>query len=205
MYFKHFPEILKPLGKHLVFNVPNTRNEIYITFDDGPHPEITPWVIEQLAAHNAKATFFVVGQQADQYPEIVRTLVAAGHAVGNHGFAHLSGWKTADSHYFSDIDRCRQIVESKLFRPPYGQITRAQAKQLKDQYRIIMWSSLSADFDDQYSADECVKYATNEATSGSIIVFHDSEKAWPRLKHALPKCLEFYTEKGFSMAALSQA
>lgn len=203
MYSKHFPEIIKPLGRDLVFNIKNPEKAIYITFDDGPHPEITPWVMEQLARFDAKATFFLVGENAETYPSIAIDLINAGHAVGNHSYHHLSGWKTENALYFENIDRCRQIVESNLFRPPYGQITRSQAKFLKQDYKIIMWSDLSADFDPKYSPEDCFKFATRKVELGSIIVFHDSEKAWPRLEKAFPMCLEYYAKQGFKMLAIS--
>jgi len=199
MYLKHFPHFLKPLGKHLVFNIPNNQNEIYLTFDDGPHPEITPWVLKTLAEYDAKATFFVIGEHALQNPELIQNIRNEGHAIGNHSYSHPSGWKTPSSEYYDDIDRCQEMVNSKLFRPPYGQITRAQSMKLKDQYSLIMWSDLSADFDDRYTPEACFEFATKKVGSGSIIVFHDSEKAWPRLKIALAKCLEFYAQNGFNM------
>lgn len=204
MYSKHFPSIIKPLGRDLIFNIKNQDNAIYITFDDGPHPEITPWVCEQLGRFNAKATFFLVGENAETYPSIALELLNAGHAIGNHSYHHLSGWKTENERYFDDIVHCNQIVESALFRPPYGQITRSQAKYLSHDYKIIMWSDLSADFDQKYAPEECFKFATRKVQAGSIIVFHDSEKAWPRLKKAFPKCLEHYANLGFEMKAISE-
>ncbi|MDP4662937.1 MAG: polysaccharide deacetylase family protein [Salibacteraceae bacterium] len=202
MYSKHFPDIIKPLGRDLFFDLKNDRNAIYVTFDDGPHPEITPWVMEQLALFNAKATFFLVGENAETYPKIALDLINAGHSVGNHTQNHLSGWKTDNATYFDNIALCKETVDTRLLRPPYGQITRSQAKHLKHEYDLIMWSDLSADFDPKYTADECVNFATRKVKSGSIIVFHDSEKAWPRLKNALPKCLTYYAEHGFNMEAI---
>jgi peptidoglycan-N-acetylglucosamine deacetylase len=199
MYFKHLPALLKPLGKDLTFNLPNDQNEIYLTFDDGPHPTITPWVLEELAKVEAKATFFLIGKNAEEHPDVVARIIEEGHSIGNHTYEHKSGWKTDDSDYLADVERCSKLVHSKLFRPPYGQISRSQAKTLKDQYRLIQWSDLSADFDPQYSADECFHFVSKKIESGSIVVFHDSPKAWPRLEALLPKCLEFYAHKGFKM------
>lgn len=201
-YPKHTPDIVKPLAKDLVFDLPNARNEIYLTFDDGPRPEITPWVLGQLDAVGAKATFFLLGKHAEEYPDLVGEIKARGHAIGNHSHTHLSGWRTKNSVYFADVNRCQTLTQSSLFRPPYGQITFSQAKGLRTQFRIIHWSDLSGDFDPALSADDCLKYATAKVKAGSIIVFHDSEKAWPRLEQALPKALAYYREKGFEMAAI---
>jgi peptidoglycan/xylan/chitin deacetylase (PgdA/CDA1 family) len=203
LYSKHFPEIIKPLGKDLIFDIKNDRNALFLTFDDGPHPVITPWVLDQLCRFNAKATFFLIGKNAEEHPEIVKKILEEGHSIGNHTQSHLSGWKTSNEAYYSDVRKCSNKVQSQLFRPPYGQITKRQSKHLKVDYDIIMWSDLSADFDKNYSSDDCVKFATNKVKSGSVVVFHDSDKAWSRLECALPKCLAFYSKKGFVMEAIS--
>ena len=203
MYFKHTPSIIKPLAKDLVFNLPNDRNAIYLTFDDGPHPEITPAVLDLLDEFSAKATFFLIGKHAKAHPEIVEEIKQRGHAIGLHGFNHLSGWKIDDATYIQEVQETPKHVDSKLFRPPYGRITLSQAKTLKKDYEIIMWSDLSADFDAQYSAQECFEFATRKVESGSIIVFHDSEKAEPRMLDALNLSLKYYKEKGFVMEAMS--
>ncbi len=200
IYLKHTIDIIKPLGKNLTFDIPNDFNEIYLTFDDGPHPRITPWVLDQLKVYDAKATFFLIGKNAEQYPEIIARMIDEGHSIGNHSFHHLSGWKSKNPEYFEDIEACASHVNSMLFRPPYGRITRSQSTHLKNQYRIVMWSDLSADFEKGVSIEHCFHYATNRVKSGSIIVFHDSEKAWPRLEKALPKCLKYYRNEGFRLA-----
>ena len=199
MYLKHVPNILKPLAKDLVFDLPNTTNSIFLTFDDGPHPEITPWVMDQLEAFDARGTFFLIGNNVERYPALLGSILERGHAIGNHSYSHISGWKTDDHLYLENVDECRTYVDSHLFRPPYGEISRSQSSRLTHDYRIIMWSLLSADFDANYSADQCVDFATRRVRSGSIIVFHDSEKAWPRLEKCLPRCLTYYAEKGFRM------
>ena len=201
-YPKHIPKIVRPLAKQLVFAIPNDADEVYLTFHDGPHPTITPWILEQLKAFSARATFFLVGQNAERYPAIVKDILDQGHRIGNHTHSHKNGWKTKSADYFEDINRCSEFVDSELFRPPYGRITRSQAIGLKENYRIIMWSDLSADFDSKLSSDDSVKFATRKVKSGSIIVFHDNDKAWPRLEKALPQCLKFYQEQGFLMSAI---
>ena len=201
-YLKHIPEIIKPFDKQLKFNISNANNEIYLTFDDGPHPTITPWVLDQLEAYSAHGTFFLVGENAQKYPELVLEIEQRGHRIGNHGQNHLDGWKTPIASYVQNVEECSQHVSSSLFRPPYGRITLSEAKKLQSDYKLIMWSDLSADFDASVSWERVVHHATHKVESGSIIVFHDSDKAWLRLKEALVPCLEFYQEKGFNMNSI---
>ncbi|MEQ9188793.1 MAG: polysaccharide deacetylase family protein [Cryomorphaceae bacterium] len=202
MYLKHTPSIIKPLAKDLVFDLPNDRKAIYVTFDDGPHPEITPDVLRLLDQYDAKATFFLIGKNAEEYPGIVKDIRAKGHSVGLHGYAHLSGWKTKNEIYVADIHRCHEHVPSTLFRPPYGEISLSQSKLLKKNYSIVMWSDLSADWDDSYSVEDCFRFATEKVKPGSIIVFHDSEKARPRMLKSLELALKFYADEGFVLEAI---
>lgn len=203
IYPKHIPDFIKPLSRHLCFDIPNDHREIYITFDDGPHPDITPWVLDQLKNFTAKATFFLIGENAERHPSLVNRILAEGHAIGNHTMNHVSGWKTKDAQYFRQIDECNKILGSKLFRPPYGQITHGQSIFLNQKFKIVMWSDLSADFDSKKTEEDCYKYATHKVKSGSVIVFHDSIKAWPRLDKALPRALSYYQEKGFKMSPIT--
>ena len=202
-YLKHIPEIIKPFAKHLIFNISNASNEIYLTFDDGPHPTITPWVLDKLDAYSARGTFFLVGENAQKYPELVKEIIRRGHQIGNHSQNHLDGWKTSLDKYVQNVEECNQHLATTLFRPPYGQITLSQANNLKSGYKLIMWSYLSADFDPSVSVEKVIQHATHKTESGSIIVFHDSDKAWPRLKDALEPCLEYYQEKGYNMEAIN--
>jgi len=202
LYLKHTPDIVKPLAKDLTFELPNEENTVYLTFDDGPHPEITPWVMEQLNAFDAHGTFFLLGKHVEQQAHLHQALTKAGHAIGNHGYEHWSGWKTKNKEYYANALKAHELLQSPLYRPPYGQITLGQAKELKKTFQLIMWSDLSADFDVNLSAEQCLHHATHKVKSGSIIVFHDSEKAWPRLESCLPKALAFYAEQGFQMKAL---
>lgn len=203
VYLKRVPNIIKPLAKNLVFDIPNDSEEIYVTFDDGPHPQITPWVLDQLALFDAKATFFLVANNLEGNEALVERIVDEGHQIGIHGTNHLSGWKTSEGDYIEDVMDAARRIDSKLFRPPYGEITRSQASRLSKDLKLIMWSHLSADFDPSISSEQCVQYATSKIKSGSIIVFHDSEKAKPRLLGALPSCLEFYRNTGFNMKPIS--
>jgi peptidoglycan/xylan/chitin deacetylase (PgdA/CDA1 family) len=199
LYFKRIPNIIKPLAKNLVFEFPNDENEIYLTFDDGPHPELTPWVLDVLKSHEAKATFFLIGSNIKGNEQIVERTLSEGHHIGIHGYNHLSGWKTKDVEYIADMKKAAEQIESKLCRPPYGEITRSQAKDLSKQFKLIMWSHLSADFDLSLSPQDCINHATDKIKSGSIIVFHDSEKAKPRLLGALEPSIKYYLEQGFNL------
>ena len=197
---------VKKLFGSYVWDIPNTENKIYLTFDDGPTPEITEWVLQELEKYNAKATFFCIGNNIEKYPEIFKKVINQGHSIGNHTFDHLNGWKTSTVEYLKNTFICEeQILESKIynlqskiFRPPYGKIKSSQANKLRQLgYKIIMWDVLSADFDASISKEKCLENATKSVTSGSIIVFHDSVKAFSHLEFTLPKALKYFKEKGF--------
>jgi peptidoglycan/xylan/chitin deacetylase (PgdA/CDA1 family) len=198
--------IIKKLFSSYVWDIPNTGNKIYLTFDDGPIPEITEWVLEELKKHNVKATFFCIGDNIAKHPEIFKKVIDEGHAVGNHTFNHLNGWKTTTETYLENFERCERTIQqssinnlnSKIFRPPYGKIKRSQAKAIHQLgYKIIMWDVLSVDFDSNLSQEKCLENVLFNVRSGSIIVFHDSIKAFKNLEFTLPKTLEFLKEKGF--------
>ncbi len=197
MFLPKPPKIIKALYSQLTWEIPNTENKIYLTFDDGPTPEITEWTLDVLNHYNIKATFFCLGQNVEKHPKLYQRILDEGHAVGNHSYAHPSGWKTNDDDYYDDIEKSQKLINSKLFRPPYGRITKSQAKYLKEHYNIIMWSVLSGDFDVKTSPEKCLNNVLKNTASGAIIVFHDSEKAESNLKYALPKTIENLLEKGF--------
>ena len=181
------------------------RKEIYLTFDDGPHPQITTFVLDELRKYNAKATFFCIGNNVKKHPEKYELILKRDHAVGNHTFSHINGWKTIDDAYLQDIEEAAKYINTKLFRPPYGRMSYKQEKLFRSKFPrhdIIMWDVLSADYDQNISAEKCLKNVIKNAKSGSIIVFHDSEKAFARLKYALPKVLEHFSERGFSFKSL---
>ena len=198
--------LVKKIFSNLVWDVPNTENKIYLTFDDGPIPEITVWVLEELKKHDAKATFFYIGHNIEKHPEIFEKVINEGHSIGNHTFNHLNGWKTSTEEYLKNTFLCEeQILESKIcnlkskiFRPPYGKIKPSQSKKLRRLgYKIIMWDVLSADYDTSISPEKCLENVLQNVSSGSIIVFHDSVKAFPNLEYTLPKALKYWTAKGF--------
>ena len=202
---------IKKIFSNYIWDIPNTENKIYLTFDDGPTPKITEWVLRELEKYNAKATFFCIGNNIEKQPEIFER---------NHTFDHLNGWKTSTADYLKNTFLCEeQILESnpsyselakqiynlksKIFRPPYGKIKASQAKKLQQLgYKIIMWDVLSADYDTTISAEKCLENATKNVTSGSIIVFHDSVKAFPNLEYTLPKALKILYKRGFVFEAI---
>ncbi|MEJ7679142.1 MAG: polysaccharide deacetylase family protein [Segetibacter sp.] len=200
MYLVKTPWWLRKIySSALTWKIPAEENEIFLTFDDGPHPTITPFVLDYLRQHNAKATFFCIGKNVQLYPRVFRQILDEGHRIGNHTHNHLNGWKTTDSEYFENIILAKKHIDSNLFRPPYGKITRFQIQQLQPVFNIIMWDILSGDFDVNLSPEKCLQNVVPNTSPGSVIVFHDSEKAFPRLEYALPKALESFAEKGYVM------
>lgn len=200
----HF--IIKKLFPNLIWDIPNKEKKIYLTFDDGPTPEITQWVLAELEKHHAKATFFCIGKNIAAHPEIFNTIIEKGHSIGNHTYNHLNGWKTKTEHYIENSLLCENNIsnlQSKLFRPPYGKITAAQAKELRQLgYKIIMWDVLSADFDQTISPEKCLDNVLKNTQSGSIIVFHDSVKAYKNLEYVLPRALDYLTKNNYSFEKL---
>jgi peptidoglycan/xylan/chitin deacetylase (PgdA/CDA1 family) len=205
--------IIKKVFSNYIWDIPNSENKVYLTFDDGPTPEITQWVLNQLDQYNAKATFFCIGKNIVAYPEIFDQIIKKGHGIGNHTHNHLNGWKTTTDEYLKNIETCENtisnlnseisILKSKIFRPPYGKIKAVQAKKLRQQgYKIIMWDVLSADFDQSISKEECLNNVLSSTKSGSVIVFHDSLKAFKNLEYTLPKVLQYLTENNFSFGII---
>jgi peptidoglycan/xylan/chitin deacetylase (PgdA/CDA1 family) len=180
--------------------MPAGEKKIYLTFDDGPHPVATPFVLNELKRYNAKATFFCIGKNVVEHPGIYKQIIDEGHQVGNHTYNHLNGWKTEDGTYISNVAEAKKYIDSDLFRPPYGRATKFQLKLLsgKFNYRPIMWTVLSGDFDVKLAKEKCLSNVLKNSGDGSIIVWHDSEKAFEKLQFILPKVLEYFTEKGFS-------
>ena len=179
------------------------NNNIYLTFDDGPVPEVTPFVLETLQKYNAKATFFCVGENAEKHPDLINRILAEGHIIGNHSFNHLNGWKTSSKIYVENIRKCGLIIRSKLFRPPYGKITLRQSYMLRD-YKIIMWDVLSGDYNKKMSEETCFRNIKRYARKGSIIVFHDSIKAKKNLFAVLPRVLDHLSHEGYSFVTIPE-
>lgn len=204
-YWVKTNSLIKRLFSAFIWDIPNSENKIYLTFDDGPTPEVTEWVLEVLKTHGIKATFFCIGNNIDNHPEIFQKIINEGHSIGNHTYNHLNGWKTANSAYFDNaalaeksiLKKFPLFVQNKLFRPPYGKMKASQAAEIRRQgYRIIMWDVLSADFD-LITPEKCLHNVIKNTRSGSVIIFHDSVKAYGNLRYALPKTIEYLKDKNF--------
>ena len=203
MYLAKTPGIVKPLGKNMIWNISTQEKVLYLTFDDGPVPEATPFVLDVLNEYNAKGTFFCVGENVKKHPKIFNRIIEEGHAIGNHTQNHLNGWKTKNFSYFRNALSASSHIPSRLFRPPYGKITRQQSISLRKRFDIVMWDVLSGDFDLKLSPEKCLLNVVHNAEKGSIIVFHDSKKAFSNMSYSLPILLDLYTKKGFKFEALS--
>lgn len=199
------PWWLRSLYPNFVWRMPDNDKKLYLSFDDGPHPGATPFVLDALKEFNAKASFFCIGKNVQQHPEIFQRIIEEGHTVGNHTFNHLNGWKTPDETYIENILKAEELIPSSLFRPPYGRIRKSQASKLwriKPEMKVIMWSVLSADFDSSIEGEKCFQIVKSKATGGSIIVFHDAEKAFTRMRYCLPKVLSHYAALGYKFEKL---
>ncbi|MCX3263880.1 polysaccharide deacetylase family protein [Pedobacter agri] len=217
MYLIKSPLLLKWYYPSLLWNKSRTEKVIYLTFDDGPIPNVTDFVLKTLKAFNAKATFFCIGDNIVKHPEVYAHVINDGHAVGNHTFNHLKGWKTDDETYIENTLMCQQLTRTNLFRPPYGRIKKSQVRSLKslvlDQSKsrlstsstglqIVMWDVLSGDFDINLSPEKCYQNVIKHTENGSIVVFHDSLKAFDRLEYTLPRALKYFSDKGFTFSSL---
>lgn len=207
LYWIKTNSFIKKVFKNYTWDIPNEENKVYLTFDDGPTPEITEWVLEELKKNQAKATFFCIGKNIKNNPNLFQKVIDGGNAVGNHTFNHLKGWETNTKEYIDNISLCESEIKnqkSKIFRPPYGKIKHIQSKELRKLgYKIIMWDVLSADFDQTITPEKCLKNVLQNVVSGSIIVFHDSIKAEKNLRYALPKTLEVLKNRGFKFDILT--
>ncbi|RKD13274.1 polysaccharide deacetylase [Pelobium manganitolerans] len=245
LFLTKTPYLLKKIyPKHLIWHKTRTEKVIYLTFDDGPIPIVTPWVLNTLKKFDVKATFFCIGDNIRKHPAIFEQLKAEGHAVGNHTFNHLNGWKTANETYLGNIAQCQQLTKTPLFRPPYGRIKFSQIRRLHEyqnsreqgarskeqgikskdegtmskdglqssqisnlasQISIIMWDVLSGDFDPSLSPQKCLANTLKHTENGSIVVFHDSQKAWERLEYVLPRAIEHWKNEGYSFGLLQKS
>jgi peptidoglycan/xylan/chitin deacetylase (PgdA/CDA1 family) len=204
-YLSKTPRWLRPLHSDAWWKLPGEGNKLYLSFDDGPHPVITPFVLDALDKVGAKASFFCIGNNVTRYPEVYKDIIARGHRVGNHTYDHLNGWKTADAIYAENVVRAGELIQSNLFRPPYGRLKKSQKKLLnlqKKPLQLVMWDVLSGDFDTRLDARKCQEFVLKGVEPGSIVVFHDSEKAFPRLGKMLVQTLERLADKGFQMKSL---
>jgi peptidoglycan/xylan/chitin deacetylase (PgdA/CDA1 family) len=198
--------LLKKIYSEAIWRKRETEKILYLTFDDGPIPEVTPWVLDLLNEHNIKATFFCVGDNLVKHPILHKRILKENHVIGNHTHNHLSGWSTLSKIYFENIELCENTLKQpegkKLFRPPYGKIKKSQLKALSKEYSVVMWDVLSGDYDKYTSQGKCFQNVTSNVRNGSIIVFHDSIKAETNLKYALPRVIKFAKENGYSFDSL---
>lgn len=209
-FFIRIPNWFQKLFPGVVWSVATDKKELFLTFDDGPTPEITEWVLEELSKFNAKATFFCIGKNIVAHPDIFEKIVGDGHRVGNHTYNHLKGWKTRAKNYLNNTEKTQVLLDrltspknSRLFRPPYGKITPLQVWKLKAlNYKIVLWNVLSGDFDPNISQEQCTENVIKNSKNGAVIVFHDSLKAEQNLRESLPKVLNYFSKEGFEFKAL---
>jgi peptidoglycan/xylan/chitin deacetylase (PgdA/CDA1 family) len=201
-YFVKTPWYIKKAYPKRIWDVKTKEKEIFLSFDDGPHPVATPFVLEQLKKYNANATFFCIGSNVRNEPALFSKVIEEGHAVGNHTFRHLNGYDTSNYHYMQDILQADKLIHSSLFRPPYGRITSSQAKMLHDR-KIVMWDVLSGDFDEELTPEKCLEGVLKNTVAGSIVVFHESDKALDKMLYTLPLVLEHFSLQGFSFRKIA--
>jgi len=204
VYLTKTPGIVKPLSSDLIWDIKTREKELFLSFDDGPEPEVTPEILEVLQSYKAKASFFCIGKNVENHPDIYQRIVDEGHSVGNHTFNHEKGWDTTLMTYLRSVAQCSQYVKSNLFRPPYGRIRRNQAAALRRKYHLIMWDVLSADFDAEVNPQKCLDNVVKNARSGSIIVFHDSLKCKENVLYALPRVLQIFGSEGYKFSAITE-
>ena len=185
------------LPSSLLWKVDTAERKVFITFDDGPTPQLTTEILAILESYHARATFFCVGDNVVRYPDIFRQIIQSGHSVGNHSHHHLKGWYTSCSQYLEDVSQASKFLDSKLYRPPYGLITLRQVRELSKQFQVVMWSVLTRDFDPSVSREKCLEIAIRGTEPGAIIVFHDNLKASEKVLYALPRMLEYLREEGY--------
>jgi len=207
-YPTKFPFFFRRLFPSLIYDVPNNEQKIYLTFDDGPTPDITNWVLNELEKVQAKATFFCIGNNIEKHPNIVKNLVEKGHQIANHSYNHAKGWGTSATDYIDELIQTEKLLQQfsdtkNLFRPPYGRITRKQIKEVQSLgHKIIMWTIVVGDFSKELDTQKAIDYLTKKTQSGSILVFHDSVKAFPKLQKILPQVLYNLKNRGFEFEVL---
>ncbi len=197
MHLSRPPYLFTKIYPRAVWRMSAASKKIYLSFDDGPVPEVTPWVLDVLKEAAIKATFFCVGENVVNYPEIYKRILTENHAVGNHTHNHLNGWKTPLQYYIDNVEKCAQHIQSGLFRPPHGRLRKDQLNYLEERFSIVMWDVLSGDFDKQITPEKCLKNVVRNVRNGSVIVFHDSYKAKENMQYALPRFISFAKAQGY--------
>ena len=193
------PEILKSVIKNVVWRINPAEKVIYLTFDDGPNSRVTPLVLDILDRFEVKATFFCVGENVSRFPDVFDEVKRRGHTVGNHTFNHLKGFEYSTDDYVRNVKKASEFIDSRLFRPPHGQIKPSQIKALKDDYLIIMWDFITYDYDKRIEPEKIIEKKKKRSRNGSIVVFHDSLKAEKNVLQVLPEALRFWKENGYKV------
>ena len=204
MWIEQVPNWIRCLyPKAVWWRKPQPQKTLYLTFDDGPHPDITPWILEQLDAFNIKATFFCIGSNAEKYPKLIQEIQQRGHAIGLHGYSHVRGLYKNTEKFFADIEKGAQYIKSTLFRPPHGRITPKQAKLLGQQYTVVLWDVITRDYDASLTPEQVEKIALKYTRNGSIVVFHDSAKALKNMQHAFPQTVKQWQKEGYQFKRIN--
>ena len=199
--FDQTPKFIQALFPSLIWRKETKNKEIWLTFDDGPDPEVTPWILAVLKKENVKTTFFLVGEQIEQYPELVRSIINERHLIANHSYSHKNGWLCSKENYISDVEKCQELMpKNSLFRPPYGKITKAQIAALKTKYKIILWDVLGWDFLQNTTPEKIKKNILHNTKAGSIIVLHNNQKSFKNIQSILAETIQMLKEKGFSFS-----
>lgn len=197
------PKILQKIFPSLVWKCLTNEKKVWLTFDDGPNPKVTNYILNVLKKNNIKATFFCVGNKIEQYPDIINKIKQEGHTIGNHSYSHINGFKTSTKKYINDISKCQELIpNTKIFRPPFGKITPIQISKLKQDFKIIMWDVMAYDFRDSLTKEECLLNVTDNVESGSIIVLHDNLKSFEKIKYLLPKIIDKLKDRKFNFSEI---
>lgn len=204
MLIEQTPDFIRKLIPGAVWRLPQKEKTVYLTFDDGPIPEVTPWVLDLLRKYNIKATFFCVGDNVRKHPEVFKMVVSAGHSVGNHTFNHLQGFKVRSGKYVENVELADSYIRSNLFRPPHGHLRIRQGTKLSKKFRFVMWDVITRDYNMKLSGEYVLNVVKRYVRNGSIIVFHDSIKAEKNMKYALPKAIEFLLSEGYKFEKITE-
>jgi peptidoglycan/xylan/chitin deacetylase (PgdA/CDA1 family) len=203
LYSHHVPVWFRKIFPEVIWSGEKTDNVVHLTFDDGPIPEVTPYILDELKRYNQKATFFCVGDNVRKYPKIYARIIQEGHGVGNHTFHHLNGWENSFDQYYEDVLKAEVLIDSTLFRPPYGKMSLQQFFKIKQQFCLVFWTYLSGDFDPSFDAAKCMKQVKKISKNGAILVFHDNIKSEAHIRKVLPEILEFYRSEHIVSKTLS--
>lgn len=205
MFWTRTPLLFDQLFRDVIWRMPATGQSVYITFDDGPHPQTTPFILEQLAAHEMQATFFLLGRQVEAHPELYQAIIDEGHLVAHHTYSHVNGWHTGLEEYLEDVSRGATQIPSNYFRPPYGKLTKAQWTRVREQFRIVMWSVMPEDWRTELDSEKVLHRLTEKTRSGDIVLLHENDKSMHHIRKVLPKYLSFLQANNLTSNRLDHA